>query len=160
MNLRPLDPQICERGSSVSAGDWFLQVKMFREHQRTVANTPVLKLVGVPIGVRRRNPRSNVSQRPRDREDCKLTELGEGPGPASGRDLVFESLPERTTERADSGSCPAATGGGRGEAGHPAKDPWRPPGDQLNGAIRSAHRCGLAVMPSLWRSDDRTPRPP
>ena len=50
---------------------------MFREHQRTVANTPVLKLVGVPIGVRRRNPRSNVSQRPRDREDCKLTELGE-----------------------------------------------------------------------------------
>ena len=41
------------------------------------SNTPVLKLVGVPIGVRRRNPRSNVSQRPRDREDCKLTELGE-----------------------------------------------------------------------------------
>jgi hypothetical protein len=67
LNLRPLDPQICERRSSVSAGDWFSQVKMFREHQRTVANTPVFKLVGVPIDVRRRNPRSNVSQRPRDR---------------------------------------------------------------------------------------------
>ena len=41
----------------------------------TVPNTPDLDLVGVPIGVRRRNPRSNVSQRPRDYKGPLLTEL-------------------------------------------------------------------------------------
>ena len=43
-----------------------------------------------------------------------------------------------TSNRADS-SCSTATGG-RGEAGHPAKDPRCPPGDHLHGAIRAAHR--------------------
>jgi hypothetical protein len=43
-----------------------------------------------------------------------------------------------TSKRADSGCSSAA--GGRGEAGHPAHDPWCPPGDRLYGAIGAAHR--------------------
>ncbi len=49
-------PQYAKLGGPVAAGD----------------RKACFELVGVPIGVRRRNPRSNVSQRPRDREDCKL----------------------------------------------------------------------------------------
>ena len=58
---------------------------------------------------------------------------------SGGRRLGFRIPPERTSERADSGSCSAATGG-RGEAGHPAQDPRCPPGHHLHGAVRAAHR--------------------
>jgi hypothetical protein len=43
-----------------------------------------------------------------------------------------------TSNPADSG-CSSATGG-RGEAGHPAQNPWCAPGHYLHGAVRAAHR--------------------
>ena len=59
-----------------------------------------------------------------------------GEGRAQRRAKVgFQNRPERTSERADSGRCSAATSGGRGEAGHPAEDPRCPLGHHCHGAV-------------------------
>ena len=86
-----------------------------------------------------RDSPSRIRQCPGDYKDGKLAELWRGPRTAAGEGWVSESVPERTSKRADSGSCSAANGG-RGEAGHPAHDPRCPPGDHLDGAVRAAHR--------------------
>ena len=68
-------------------------------------------------------------------KDGNWRNCGEGRARRRAEGWGSESLPERTTERADSGSCSAATGGGRGEAGNPAEDPRCPPRhQQLHGA--------------------------
>jgi hypothetical protein len=90
-----------------------------------------------------RGHRRRVRHCPGDRKDRKLAELGEGPRTAAGRKLGCRIPPQRTSERADSGSCSAAVGG-RGQAGHPAQDPRCPPGHHRHGAIRAAHRGARA----------------
>ena len=71
-------------------------------------------------------------------QDCNLAELGEGPRPASVRGLVFESRPNAPPSALTPVSCSIATGG-RGDPGHPAKDPWCAPGHHCHGAVGATH---------------------
>jgi hypothetical protein len=83
-----------------------------------------LVLLGCP------EPPSAIATVHSDRKDGKLAELWRGPLTAAGEVGIFR-IP---SERADSGSCSAATGG-RGEAGHLAKDPRCPLGHHRHGAV-------------------------
>ena len=75
---------------------------------------------------------SRPSTRPQGRQTCGTVARAADSG--GRRRLGFRIRPERNSERADSGSCSAATGG-RGEAGHLAKDPRCPLGHQRHGAV-------------------------
>ena len=91
--------------------------------------TPKLETPGQKLG---RTPRAHATARTANWRNWAV-----GQRTAAGEGWVSESPAH--SERADSGSCSAATGG-RGEAGHPAQDPRCPPGHHLHGAVRAAHR--------------------